>query len=256
MLYHTAQDDLLISHRTHHAMIEFTRDCNMRCVYCAVSQPQWKKYSLDFNQFDFKGLIDELKDRELQVAILHGHGETTIVDRWDEYADLVHNSGVKSTICTNLAKDFSDRELDVLSKFSGITVSIDTIDPIMFKKLRRGGDLRKIINNQIEIQKRSATAGHNIQWTWSSVIADKTISGLVALIEYGLSIGVKTFCVCNLTEQPVQVGIEFKHLARLSQDEIITAIDVLKRAEEICKQNDAVFDIKAGLIDSLELAVV
>jgi len=256
MLKHTVQDDLLISHRTHHAMIEFTRDCNMRCVYCAVSQPQWKKHSLDFDQFDFKGFIGQLKDRELKIAILHGHGETTIVDRWDEYADLVHNAGIKSTICTNLAKDFNNRELDILSKFSGITVSIDTIDPIIFKKLRRGGDFHKIISNQIEIQKRSAAAGRNIQWTWSSVIADKTISGLIALIEYGLSIGVKTFCICNLTEQPVRVGTEFKHLARLSQDEIRTAIDVLKRAEEICQQNDAGFDIKAGLIDSLGLAIV
>lgn len=236
--------DLLHTSRTYHAMIEFTRDCNMRCVYCAVSQPTWETSTLDLTHFD--KIIDSLKNRGLQVAIMHGHGETTIVDGWHEYARRLQRHGVDLIICTNLARKFSQDELDVLSEFTSITVSLDTIDPILFRQLRKGGDIDRIISNQARIQ---ALAKKKIAWVWSSVVVDKTIDGILDLVRLGLSLGVQTFCFCNLTEHP---NVELRHLSKLTLEEAKQALCVLHEARDLCQANGAFFDAKSGLLETLE----
>jgi len=231
-------------------MIEFTRDCNMRCVYCAVSQPTWKISTLNPSILD--KIIEDLKNRGLKIAILHGHGETTIIDGWHEHAEKLLEKGIALTICTNLARQYSEKEFETLSKFTSITVSIDTIDPDLFRQLRKGGDLRRIIANQIHIQSLADTAGREIYWVWSSVIADRTINGILDLINFGISFGVKTFCLCNLTEHP---DIPLKHPSKLTNTEARRALDILYEARDLCDRYDVLLDTKPGLFETLEAKV-
>jgi MoaA/NifB/PqqE/SkfB family radical SAM enzyme len=256
MLKHVEHLDLLRTHRTHHAMIEFTRDCNMRCTYCAVSQPTWKPITLKFDKIDLDDLIVALRKRGLQVVVLHGHGETTTIDGWHLYAKKFQEAGIGLTTCSNLAREYTDEEYNVLSQFVGITVSLDTIDPVLFRKIRRGGDIRQIMFNQSRIQALARAQGHYIRWIWSCVVVDKTVSGLIDLVNYGVSVGVEAFCFCNLTEMETpEGGVPLRHLSKLESDEAEVALETLRNVEQICQMNGAYFDAKAGLMDSLEAAV-
>src|SRR5213079_2481089 len=44
--------DLLASDRTQVAHLEFTSRCNLRCVYCAVSQPTYSGRDLEHEQLE------------------------------------------------------------------------------------------------------------------------------------------------------------------------------------------------------------
>jgi MoaA/NifB/PqqE/SkfB family radical SAM enzyme len=222
----------------------------MRCVYCAVSQPTWEVSTLDLTNFD--KIVDDLKNRGLQMAIMHGHGETTIVEGWHEYARKLQQRDVELVICSNLAREYSEDELDVLSEFTSITVSLDTINPALFRKLRKGGDIRQIIFNQTRIQALAKKKQRQISWVWSSVVVDQTIDGILDLIHLGISLGVETFCFCNLTEHP---DIEIQHLSKLTMDDAKRALAILVQASEICEGNGAFFDLKSGLLETLEAKV-
>lgn len=245
-------EPLLYTRHTHTAMIEFTRACNLKCTYCAVSQAHWKPTKLDLKKIRIEDLISSLKNRQTKIAVIHGHGETTIVKDWDKYARLIKSEGIGLVTCTNLAKKFSEEELDTLSDFVGITVSLDTLDPILFAQLRRGGQIGTVLKNQIEINTRAKIKGNNIAWVWSIVVIDKTIDGLVDLVAEGIDMGVGTFCLCNLTEMPTpEGGVEVKHVSKLSKEKAQDALNILLKVKNLCEKHNRVFDPKAGLMETL-----
>lgn len=249
-----SKPNLLLSHRTHHVMVEFTRDCNMRCTYCAVSNPDWKPISLNLSYLN--DIIPVLQNRQTIIANLHGHGETTMIDGWHSYADRFSEAGMGLSICTNLSRDYSEKELQTLAKFVSITISLDTVEPQLFRKLRRGGDLRQLIFNMTRIQALAKEYDRNIRWIWSCVIVDKTIDGMLDLIKYGVSLGVSVFCFCNLTKLPTpDGGVDLKHLSELSPEDSRKALNMIEHSREYCKSNQVIFDIKAGLEDSLRAKI-
>jgi organic radical activating enzyme len=234
------------SGKLHHAMVEVTTSCQMRCVYCAVSGENWKPQTLDPEKYD--QIIENLIQLKTKSVILHGHGETTIIENWDLIAQKFIDAGFQLSICTNLSKNYTDKEFAILSKFNQITVSLDTINPTTFKQLRRGGDIRHIIYNMMRIK----AINNNIKWIWSSVACDKSIWSLLDLINFGISLGVGTFCLCNLTIEP---GVTLKHLSELEKNEAEKALAILDKIEALCLERGVEFDIKSGLIDTLKKVV-
>src|SRR4051812_27833774 len=109
MIASLPKSDLLTSGRLHHAMIEVTSDCNLRCVYCAVSSPNWKGKTLPADKY--APLVDSLRKLGTKSVILHGHGETTFVEGWHKLAMMFLESGFSLITCSNLAKSFSDEEI-------------------------------------------------------------------------------------------------------------------------------------------------
>jgi organic radical activating enzyme len=211
-------------------MVEITTDCNLRCTYCAVSQPEWKAQTMPANVVTH--VIDELHKLKTKTVILHGHGETTMVEGWAKIAEAMLVSGFELTICTNLSKQYSDAELNILSRFRSITVSLDTIDPILFRQLQ--------------------AMANNITWVWSSVVCDKTINELFKLVRYGHHMKVRTFCLCNLSLEP---NVTLRHVSQLSKQEAISALSMLGRIQKYCNDNRLLLDVKAGLLDTLEKVV-
>lgn len=246
-------EPLLYTNRTESAMIEFTRACNLKCTYCAVSQAHWKATKLDLEKISFDDILGSLKRRQTKTAIIHGHGETTIVKGWEDYARRIKKEGVGLVTCTNLSKQYTELELDTLSDFVGLTVSLDTLKPGLFKRLRRGGDIDLVLSNQREIQRRAEEKNRKITWVWSIVVVDLTIDSLIDLVKKGIEMGVQTFCLCNLTEMPTpKGGTPVRHLSKLPKPEARRALNILRQIEQMCKNHNRVFDPKAGLIETLE----
>lgn len=246
-------EPLLYTNRTESAMIEFTRACNLKCTYCAVSQKHWKPTTLDFSKVSFQDILQSLTKRKTKTAIIHGHGETTIVKGWENYAKQIKDKGIGLVTCTNLAKKYTESELELLAEFVGLTVSLDTLDPDLFRRLRRNGEISVVLANQAEIQKRALAKGNKITWVWSIVVIDLTIDGLFDLVKKGVEMGVQTFCLCNLTEMPTpEGGTPVRHLNKLPKPKARKAMDILNRIEQLCKANNRVFDPKAGLIETLK----
>jgi len=247
-------DELLYVSRTHLAQIEFTTACNFRCVYCAVAQPTWVSKDMDLDALS--NVISQLKSRSIQVVNISGHGETTTIPNWHEYAIRLLDDDVNLIICSNFGKQFSKIEVDVLSRFHGITVSCDTADPVLFKKLRKGGDLRTLVYNMLMVKNKAESRGLIPRWTWSCVLTDATIWGFMDFVKLGHSLGVGAFCICNLATTPPIPGVmQVKHLSTLSKNKAIDAYDIIMRAKEYCDSKNVVLDVKAGLTDTLRRTI-
>lgn len=147
--------DALRVGRLQHASVEFTSRCNLRCVYCAVSQPDYVGQDLELATC--QEVLRSLKGLGLPSLALNGHGESLMRGDWAQFAELALREGFRTQITTNLSRHLEDEELTVLSRFRVIRVSLDTSDPGLLRRIRRKVDLGVILSNIFRIRARART---------------------------------------------------------------------------------------------------
>lgn len=191
--------DLLRSGVTRHVNLEFTTRCNLRCAYCAVSLPGYVGRDLDLSDIDY--LIEQLKDRKVQIINVNGHGETTFVADWHRRIDSLMDAGFGISIITNLARLLREEELATMARMHMVTVSIDTHEPLLLRQVRRHVKLENILTNMRAISRTAADlAIPEPRFVWSCVISDKTAMTIADYTRFGISNGVKDYQICNLVE--------------------------------------------------------
>jgi len=244
--------DILQSYRTDFAFIEFTSRCNLRCVYCAVSQPKYK--GLELNLSDFEELINSLKKRNVKTINVNGHGETTIVKNWNSYCDRLLDSGFSLNIISNFSRQLSDEEAYTLARFSHISISCDTVNPTLFRTLRRGGDLPTILVNMAKL-KGAALKNKlpDLFYSWSCVVTDKNVFELDDYVCFGLALGVKRFTFCNLTKyEDVEGETNVYHVSTLEKNKLHKAYEMLYKCFQIIEDNKCTYYCMPGLIETIK----
>ena len=243
---------LLHSRRTRVAHLELTSRCNLRCVYCAVSQPTYQGVDLDLGRFD--ELVETLAERQVELVWVNGHGETTMIDGWDALCRRLLARGFKLAIVTNLSRPLEEAEIETLSRFDQVCVSCDTIDPELFTRLRRKAKLSVLLEGQAQIldrAKRSGRSGPRI--SWSCVVSDQNVVGLAELVRKGIDSGVRHFELCNLTQYPdLPDALKVAHIGTLDLESMRRARVALRDAARLAEENGCSYSIQAGLLDVLE----
>jgi molybdenum cofactor biosynthesis enzyme MoaA len=148
--------DALGARTTRSVNLELTSNCNLRCTYCPVSQPDYAGKDMGPELVD--RMFAELETRKVEMVCLNGHGETTMLPGWQQkVGDFVDHFPVSMT--TNLSKVYSEEELLTLARFKSINVSLDTADARLLKQVRRSVDLDRIVSNIALIRERAARIG-------------------------------------------------------------------------------------------------
>jgi MoaA/NifB/PqqE/SkfB family radical SAM enzyme len=240
-----AQSQLAESFRLFNAHIEFTSNCNQRCVYCAVSQPGYKGRDMPSPLLD--QAIASLGQMGLKRAICNGHGENTMIPGWHQLVGRLQQSGARCSIITNSSHLFSADELEVLLTFSEITISCDTADPQLFKAMRRGGDFRNILWNMNALQSLALQRGLTppaVQW--SCVLSDRNLFELHSFVSAGITAGVSGFQFCHLIPYPKPPGTELELLPpeRFSPEQARRALDVLNHCEQLALRYHVAFQLQ------------
>ncbi|HLN24379.1 MAG TPA: radical SAM protein, partial [Patescibacteria group bacterium] len=240
--------DLIGRDRLMGVHLEITSTCNLRCIYCAVSQPDYTGTTMAHAQF--LELHDTLAAMGVSRVCINGHGETTSVPGWQDYARHLIGVGMDVRIISNFAREFSDDEVEILSRFQSITISIDTLDRQLLKELRRQVDVRTIILNQVRVQAAALRRGARTPGIgWSIVLCDQNFPGLTDLVAAGLALGVRQFSCCNMTKYPDLPGIRNVYpLPSLPADERQNAIAEIGRAGELARRHGAAFSINDDLM--------
>lgn len=101
LLRQWAAVDLLSSPVTPHVHLELTSRCNLRCIYCAVSQPGYK--GSDFPLASLEYLIEQVKVRGTTSIAVNGHGETTFIPEWFRATNLFADAGFSLALTSNFA---------------------------------------------------------------------------------------------------------------------------------------------------------
>ena len=243
-------DDLLASNTTDTVFLELTSRCNLRCVYCAVSQPAYHGIDLPLKGFD--NFLEQMRARNVRTVVMNGHGESTIIKDWETYADRLADAGFRLHITTNLAKRLTDAEVASLSRFERILVSIDTIDPALLAQLRRGARLDMILANIAAVQQFASARRRDPQIAISCTVGDLSAPGILEMVDAMLERGIRTFRFGDLAEYPPIEGVTWMHhVSSLPADELDGVRSRFRTAIEHIERAGATHEIDGPLVSLL-----
>lgn len=234
-------------------ILSLTTSCNLRCVYCAVSQPHYK--GEDYNLADIDRLIADLVKNKVRLVNINGHGETTMIAGWEDIALKLINQGISVAITTNLVKEYSRAEIDAFSRMAHIVISVDTVDRKLLRETRRHSDIRTILTNMQSIRAHALLQGRaGPRLVWNCVLHDLAVPGLTDWVSVGLATGVTKFILSNYSKWPdLPDAITLRHPASLEPAAAAQAMEFIDKARSIAHQREAEFEVMAGLSDSLKL---
>lgn len=236
------QEDQLLEPGLRYLMLELTSRCNLRCVYCAVSQPDF--HGLDIT-LGFERLRTELSSEGPIEIQMNGHGETTIVRNWEVLARELIEDGHRLSLTSNLAIPLRAEELAVIRKMQRVTVSLDTCDPELLARLRRGSRLEKIEANLQRIRAGPGAPYVAINCTFT----DRVMEGLPALVEWAAAHDLQCVALTNLVEYPqIDPDMSVRHPAEVDPQR---ALELLRRARTRAAELGLDFHAMDGLQELL-----
>ncbi len=141
--------------------IEPTNRCNLRCIMCPHGCDKIKEYhDLDFDTF--KKIVDEVfRYGYLRGVHIQGLGEPLIYKQLIDTIKFCKEKNLETYFNSNLtllSEEMAEKLVDI--QHNKIAVSIDTVDPNLYKWIRPGGKsitLEKVLNNMkmlAEIKKK------------------------------------------------------------------------------------------------------
>jgi molybdenum cofactor biosynthesis enzyme MoaA len=244
--------DLLVSPYTASAFIEITSRCNLRCVYCAVSQPDYRGQDMERDLFD--EVIRDLKARQIGFIIVNAHGETTIVPDWHYRVNELVAAGIELQIITNFARLLSPDELATMARMRTISISIDTHRPEVLRSIRRRVSLGNILINMTNTTAKAVELGlPPPKFTWNCVMTDKVAADFIDYLRFGLTLGVREFYVINLTKHDDVAGAEnVNHVTTLPDSELQKFAQMLDQGREMIRVAGGYIDVAVGLVDTVK----
>jgi hypothetical protein len=243
--------DLYSSPVTKVAFVEITSRCNLRCVYCAVSQPSYVGQDMETDLLD--DVIGILKARRVKSVQVNAHGETTMVPGWHHRVNELAAAGVELQIITNFARLLSPEELAAMARIRRITISVDTHRPDVLRRIRRSVSLGNILINMGNTAAKAAELGlPTPQFIWCSVISDKVAFDFVDYLRFGMAVGVRDFFIANLTKHDDVAGAEnVNHVTTLPDEELRRFARMLDEGSAMVRAADGYIDIATGLTDTV-----
>lgn len=208
-------------------------------------------------EWQINDLIAMLKERRPGTVLVNGHGETSLVPGWHEYCNKLLDAGIRLHIISNFARPFEPDEIETLSRFKLITISIDTANPDLLKKTRRKVDLRNILYNHARVKACGvrnvlAQMGSQPGFTFSCVVHQDNYATIPELMLMGFGMGVEGYTFCNLTKYAdVPDGQNVRPLGDMPVEDCRRALAIFDWAKQVGGNVGANVEIIPGLIDSL-----
>lgn len=267
-------DPLAPAERIQMIRIDMTERCNLRCTYCAASQPDYRGIVVDkgdgveggrrMDEEELDRIIREIRRYPYPIAeiAVNGHGETTCYPGWHEVCNRLLEDGHHLTITSNFAKVFDRDEISTLARFKAITISIDTSDPELLEAIRRKVDLGTILSNLFRIRTRALADGQTTpRIAFHAGIYDRNLPTLIHFAWFSVACQVDAVIFWKLAKYPdvpkAQNVYPIHFLDRKAFAEALATIDKTRR---ILMENgiDAVFppDFENDLRQSVEKRVL
>lgn len=232
-------------------LLELTSRCNLRCVYCALSQPDFHGKDLEVGLDRVLAELDTLHPEEVQIS---GHGESTIVRDWTRVAKFFRERDVAVAITTNLAATLEPDELEEFVHMRRITVSCDTSDPVLFGKLRRGATFAKVDGNLRRIQDEAKRRGLTVPFiALNCTMTDAVVPGLVDLVRWAKQRELNGVSLVNLVVYSMAPDV--MHVRHPAEADPKLALEQIELARRTANDLGLEFEMMGGLVESLEAAL-
>lgn len=145
-LYHEAE---LIDHgfipAPRMAIINLTYTCNQKCYYCFWKD--WNNKGTPEPIEKVPNLLEQLKGIGIKAVEFCGGGEPTCAKGFTDIVRTAHDLGMKVGLLTNGIKFNGEIAETLLRTATYVRVSLDTIDPELYRKVRGTDDCTTVIEN-------------------------------------------------------------------------------------------------------------
>lgn len=219
--------------------IDVNKNCNLRCVYCAVSQPGYVGGQMQPEVF--AAVLKMIPESGKGFRIdLNGHGETTFHPDWRSFSRAALATGASVTLLSNFARPFDPEEIALLARMTILQISLDTTDDALLKMLRRKVSLGTILRNMHLVRVRARQENLAPVWYLSCGVYDKSVATLRDLAWFAVTAGFHLVTFWNLVKYPdvLESGaLQVKPLAALPAAEQQEAFASVREAVRILESN-------------------
>jgi radical SAM protein with 4Fe4S-binding SPASM domain len=141
--YINEQTDVLVFPQ--YIVIEPTNRCNLNCIMCPRKDMTRQQGFMDFELF--KKIIDECEGH-VDFIYLHFFGEPLLHPKIIDFINYAAGKAMTIALSSNATVLNERMSRDLLqSKLDLLIISIDSLNPEIYKKIRDGGNLENILKN-------------------------------------------------------------------------------------------------------------
>jgi len=145
LVKHYLNRDLSVSEFPKYLVIEPTNCCNLSCIMCPRKDMTRKQGYMDFDLF--KKIIDECEGH-VDFIHLHFFGEPLLHPKIIDFINYSAGKGMTIALSTNATVLNEKMSRDLLqSKLDLLIISIDSLNPEIYNKIRCGGNIENILKN-------------------------------------------------------------------------------------------------------------
>lgn len=138
-------EDLIVAGFPQYIVIEPTNCCNLHCIMCPRGEMTRPQGCMNFELF--KKIINECEGK-VDFIYLHFFGEPLLHPRIVDFINYAAGKGMTIALSTNatVLNETISRAL-LNSKLDLLIISIDSINPETYTKIRKGGNLENLLKN-------------------------------------------------------------------------------------------------------------
>ncbi len=208
-------DGKLILHLPHvdvrKVYLELTTRCNLACRTCVRNA--WEDPLGTMSDATFERVLAGLRELpELREVVLGGYGEPLSHPHVLDYLAALKGLApdCKVTISTN--GTLLDRErIEALMRLGvdGVTVSLDGASPDTYADVRRGGDLRAVLDNLEALSRRKVEYGTPLpRLAIEFVVLKRNVAELPAVVERARQLGANRVIVTHVLPHTPEMAAE------------------------------------------------
>ena len=146
--------------------LELTNRCNLNCTFCPRKHMEKTQGFLDTRLAEL--LVDEMAEHLPVIMVPFFRGETLLHEDWAKILAYAKKKGVGpiqfASNATLMDQNAAEAILDLGLDF--ISFSMDTIDPEIYNRTRRGADYEKVLSNilrLLELKERRGLRSPEVQ---------------------------------------------------------------------------------------------
>jgi len=220
--------------------LELTNFCNLKCAYCC-SFFRNSNYLHDiadkYKQVDTNAalsLAEEAAAFGCRYVSFIGYGEPTVHPEWLRITRKFQDVGMQTSIITNLAKHYTDQEIDALARMHILWISIDTAEAATFASLRCGHSLERFVATLRRIIQHTKAVGTMPKIIANAVMCELTVFSIDKLYDLLSDCGVDILTLFPLgrvsDSEPLKTseGTRIRSLEELDSKEASEALDTIE----------------------------
>jgi MoaA/NifB/PqqE/SkfB family radical SAM enzyme len=172
------------------ATLQFTGDCNLKCTYCGHAQSGWSGQRM--GEAMVEEILDFILKDGIQLVSVGMYGEATLFAGWEVICERLLDAGLTLITGSNFTRLLRTAEVDVLTRFDQVGLSIETVDLELQKRLRPPMDVRNLVYNFHRIRARALSTGRREpSFIWTGVLAPEVVPLLPEFLAFAKSCGVR-----------------------------------------------------------------